>query len=64
MNRNGILGTAEPPFALVVHIESGNLKKCSETYQGYFDLLFLNNHVLKVVANLMNYSFTNFIKGI
>ena len=24
MNRNGILGTAEPPFALVVHIESGN----------------------------------------
>ena len=26
MNRNGILGTAEPPFALVVHIESGNLK--------------------------------------
>ena len=49
MNRNGILGTAEPPFALVMHIESGNLKKCLKTYQGYLELLFLDNHVLKML---------------
>ena len=47
MNRNGILGTAEPPFALVMHIESGNLKKCLKTYQGYLELLFFGQSRFK-----------------
>ena len=48
MNRNGILGTAEPPFALVVHKESGKWKDVEKNYDTYFDLLFLNNHILRM----------------
>ena len=52
MNRNGILGTAEPPFALVVHKESRNWKDVQKNYDTYLDLLYFEQSHFKNVLIL------------